>query len=198
MSDTMFEGWPKMARLCREMVVTEKIDGTNAQVLVVPSSVVDGRDDRVLGLSPDFSLAVLAGSRTRLLTIKDDNFGFAAWVRDNSEELVKLGPGRHFGEWWGRGVQRQYGKKDRTFSLFNTTRWKDDSVRPACCSVVPELCRGQFDTVVIDAQVEALRRQGSVAAPGFADPEGVVVFHVAAGIGFKRTIKDDHKHKGEQ
>lgn len=30
-----FEGFPKMARLSREVVITEKIDGTNAQVLIV-------------------------------------------------------------------------------------------------------------------------------------------------------------------
>lgn len=30
---------------------------------------------------------------------------------------------------------------------------------------------------------------------GFMDPEGVVAFHVAAGIGFKKTIKGDEQPK---
>ena len=34
-----FEGFPKIARLSREIVVTEKIDGTNARVCITE----DGR-----------------------------------------------------------------------------------------------------------------------------------------------------------
>lgn len=33
---TPFQEFPKMARLSRECVITEKIDGTNAQILVTP------------------------------------------------------------------------------------------------------------------------------------------------------------------
>lgn len=204
----LFEAWPKMARLSREVVITEKIDGTNAQVLVLPYSeaanIPGGSNPLWSGGEPGNHLAIFAGSRTRIVAPDNDNFGFAAWVRDNAEELVKLGPGRHFGEWWGRGIQRQYGKKDRTFSLFDTTRWGDsaqagtNASRPACCSVVPELYRGQFDTVVIDAFVDSLRKHGSLAAPGFENPEGVIVWHTAANLGFKKTLVGDHAHKGQQ
>jgi hypothetical protein len=34
-------------------------------------------------------------------------------------------------------------------------------------------------------------------APGFMDPEGIVVFHAAAGVCFKKTIKDDARPKGQ-
>jgi hypothetical protein len=113
-----FHGYPKMARLSREMVVTEKIDGTNGQVYIQPACELRLGTD-VLYQTNEF--VVMAGSRTRWLTPEKDNFGFAAWVRENVDELLKLGPGRHFGEWWGKGIQRNYGLKEKRFSLFNVS-----------------------------------------------------------------------------
>lgn len=169
-----FVGFPKMARLSREVIITEKLDGTNAQVFIDQ----DGN--------------IRAGSRTRWITPQDDNYGFAAWVEQNRDELLKLGPGRHFGEWWGKGIQRNYGLNERRFSLFNVQRWGGSTELPACCSVVPVLYRGEFDTAMISSVTANLRGQGSVAAPCFMHPEGVIVFHVAANIGFKKTLdKDD-------
>jgi hypothetical protein len=172
-----FIPFPKMARLSRDVVITEKIDGTSGQVLITE----DGR--------------VIAGSRTRYITPEDDNFGFAAWVRDNSQELMKLGAGRHFGEWWGQGIQRKYGLDHKRFSLFNTARWSDDMLRPACCHVVPVLLAGVFTTERVELALDRLRHEGSYAAPGFMKPEGVVVFHTAANFAFKKTIEKDEQPK---
>lgn len=192
-----FLGFPKLARLSRECIITEKIDGTNAQILI----------------TPDFN--ILAGSRTRWVTPEDDNFGFAKWVAEHKTELLKLGPGRHFGEWWGHGIQRGYGleKGDRNFYLFNTVRWclhcaipqpikmadprqtKMQDVLPPCCGLVPELYRGIFTTDACERALSVLRERGSVAAPGFTNPEGIVVYHVAANIGFKKTLQHDESHK---
>lgn len=36
------------------------------------------------------------------------------------------------------------------------------------------------------------------AAPGFDDPEGIIVFHTAANSMFKVTVKDDEKAKGDK
>lgn len=177
-SEIVFEEFPKIARLRRDMVVTEKIDGTNAQVHVLE----DGR--------------VLAGSRNRYLTLEADNFGFARWVADHEAELRGLGVGRHFGEWWGAGIQRRYGLTEKRFSLFNTARWGDPEDRPLCCDVVPELYRGPFDTEAIMGCLDRLRSAGSVAAPGFPKPEGVVVWHEAARQLFKITIEKDAEPKG--
>lgn len=170
-----FVEFPKMPRLSREIIVTEKIDGTNAQVHITD----DGR--------------ILAGSRTRWITPEADNFGFAAWVRDNSADLLTLGPGSHFGEWWGAGIQRRYGLTEKRFSLFNVGRWGE--LRPACCHVVPVLYRGNFDTAAIEECLNRLRAEGSVAAPGFMNPEGVVVFHLAGRVGFKKTLHKDELPK---
>jgi len=171
-----FTPFPKMPRLSREVIVTEKLDGTNAQVCITE----DGE--------------IFTGSRTRWITPQDDNYGFAKWVEANREELLQLGPGRHFGEWWGAGIQRRYGLSEKRFSLFNVGRWSDE--RPTCCHVVPLLYRGDFDTSAIKDALSLLALHGSAAAPGFMDPEGVVVFHVAGNIGFKKTIKKDEQPKG--
>lgn len=172
--------FPKVPRLNREVIVTEKIDGTNAQVFIAEDGVT-----------------MLAGSRTRWITPEADNFGFAAWVRDNRDELLKLGPGRHFGEWWGSGIQRGYGlpKGERRFSLFNVSRWGDPDERPECCDVVPLLYYGPFRTDCIEGALNDLREKGSSAAHGFMKPEGVIVFHTAANSGFKVTLEKDEEPK---
>jgi len=41
-----------------------------------------------------------------------------------------------------------------------------------------------------------MRTGGSLAVPGYMDPEGIVVFHEASGTLFKATCKDDEKPKG--
>src|SRR4051812_22881421 len=120
-----FEAFPKMPRLSREMVITEKIDGTNAQVFITPVDILGAQTCNVPWIATIGGLAIAAGSRTRWLapTGQGDNFGFAAWVQANVEELITLGPGRHFGEWWGKGIQRGYGLAEKKFSLFNVGRW---------------------------------------------------------------------------
>lgn len=180
-----FEEWPKIARLNRNIVVTEKIDGTNAAVIVT--------EDGQIG----------AQSRTRLITIDTDNYGFARWVFNNRDALIDiLGPGRHFGEWWGAGIQRRYGlggQGAKRFSLFNTGRWhggtRDEFYRVEGLGVVPILYQGPFDQAAINRCLSNLATDGSVAAPGFMDPEGVVVYVAAARSMFKVTIKGDDAPK---
>lgn len=190
-----FVEFPKMARLSREIIVSEKIDGTNACVGIA----ADGQ--------------IYAGSRSRWITPADDNFGFAAWVQAHRDELLTLGPGRHFGEWWGAGIQRRYGLTEKRWSLFNVARWalhgtepkqiatadprviKTQDVLPPCCGLVPVLYRGAFDTTAIECVLSELRRDGSAAAPGFTRPEGIVVFHVAGNVGFKKTLEGDEVPK---
>jgi len=182
----IFAEFPKISRLSRECIVTEKIDGTNGLVHVLE----DG--------------SVLAGSKSRYITPKEDNFGFARWVKEHEDELRTLGPGQHHGEWWGLGIQRNYGLTEKRWSLFQTSRWSDDRDtvkfpvnRPSCCSVVPILFRGLFDTTVINSCLDVLKLNGSVAAPGFMKPEGIVVIHLASLVMFKKTIEKDEEWKGK-
>ena len=174
-----FEPFAKIPRLRRDCVVTEKIDGTNGQILI--------QDDG----------SIYAGSRNQWCTEQDDPFGFARWVQANKDGLIaELGVGRHYGEWWGSGIQRGYGLQhgDTRFSLFNTTRWAGTAL--TICSVVPVLYDGSFDLVSVDDSMNLLKREGSRAAPGFMRPEGVVVFHTAANMMFKQTIEKDEAYKG--
>jgi len=179
-----FEAFPKIPRLNRGMVITEKIDGTNAAVVIT--------EDGEIG----------AQSRNRLITPEADNYGFAGWVQRNANSLVEiLGPGRHFGEWWGSGIQRKYGLTggDKRFSLFNSARWDAEADyfdRVPGLGVVPVMYHGPFDNASVTEQVDILRTYGSVAAPGFMRPEGVVVWQAASRTMFKVTVNDDEAPKG--
>ncbi len=177
MSEPEFQPFDKIPRLRRNVIVTEKIDGTNA----------------IVHIADDFT-TIRAGSRTRWITPEDDNYGFARWVAENRDELIKLGPGYHYGEWWGAGIQRRYGLTEKRFSLFNAGRWTDD-VRPKCCGVVPVLATGSADEAV-ETALTLLRTSGSVAAPGFMNPEGIVVYHTASRSLFKVTLDADGEPKG--
>ncbi len=225
-----FNAFPKIPRLSRECIITEKLDGTNASIWIErvsgPENPFDiGGEDCFMTQLHGFYYAIAAASRSRFLVpVKSkDNFGFAGWVRDHVEELVKLGEGVHYGEWWGRGIQRGYGLDEKRFSLFNTGRWRprDDQenfpgetwdVAPSCCHVVPVLWKGPFDTVMHDPSSYSslhsecmipkrilydLRELGSLAAPGFMNPEGIMIFHTAANSYFKKTFKGDEKGKGQ-
>ena len=72
---------------------------------------------------------------------------------------------------------------------------KFQDVLPEICSLVPELYRGQFDTQKIDEVLEDLKINGSYAAKGFMQPEGIVIFHTAGNICFKKAIEKDELPK---
>lgn len=216
MENLQFEMFPKMGRLSRDVLITEKIDGSNGQIVIAPMSLLPVDLGKfIIALKPDGSDVMLAGSRTRYITPEDDNFGFARWVKEHAEELWALGEGRHFGEWWGQKIQRGYDLTEKRFSLFNVQRWCGQAdepkeiptgdprvthlqVRaPACCSVVPTLYEGLFQTMKVDGVIERLRHEGSLAAPGYMNAEGVVVYHKACGTLFKKTLEKDEAPKGK-
>ena len=186
MSLPEFKPWPKIPRANKPLVITEKIDGTNAIIHISEDGRVLTAGSRTRWLG---SVTIIGGdSSAREHRLFDkDNFGFSAWTSWNYEELLKLGPGYHYGEWYGQGIQRTYGLTERRFALFNTARWGDGrQTRPACCGVVPTLP----DTV--SAALELLRTQGSVAVPGWMKPEGIVVFHTGSSTMQKILLENDH------
>jgi RNA ligase len=209
-----FQAFPKIARLSRDIVVTEKLDGTNAAIRIVTTT-----DDKAPEI-PDsnFTTVVYEGviahwiyaqSRSRFITLGQDNFGFARWVYDNAEELVALGDGIHYGEWWGSGIQRGYGlpKGQKKFSLFNVSRWAPPmphyegepiyagaTIAPTFCDVVPVLYSGTFSEAEINGALTTLRVLGSRATP-FMNPEGIMIYHTAASTYFKKTFEGDSAGK---
>lgn len=217
-----FQPFPKVPRYSRNCVITEKLDGTNAsihiyryegglsQLCACPESycVDDQRGDKYV---------MVAASRKRFIGVgallgekNADNFGFAAWVYEHRHELVELGEGSHYGEWWGQGIQRGYGRNCKKFSLFNVNRWVDvhgtlnmealdnktREVAPECCHIVPVISYEPFSDAAVKLAMDFLKIHGSYAAPGFDDPEGIMIFHIAAQQLFKKTFENDAGGKG--
>jgi hypothetical protein len=211
-----FVPFPKIARLSRECTITEKIDGTNAQIHIrlAPYPPFESGVDTPIEMA-DGVAYIRAGSRSRWLAQggKDDNHGFGAWVTAHAQDLADLGVGQHFGEWWGSGIQRGYGlgKGDKRFSLFNSGRWirnwrnecrpplgEKQGYAPVCCSVVPVLYCGIFNSEIADTCINTLQTYGSQAAPGYMNPEGIVIWHDAARQYFKKTLNRDEEWKGKE
>lgn len=179
MSLPEFKSFERIPRLRNNgIIITEKIDGTNAIIHI-----------------DDTGTVLTAGSRSRWITPEHDNYGFALWAQENETELLILGPGYHYGEWWGAGIQRRYGQDRKRFSLFNVARWGALGL-PACCEVVPVLYAGSYAPEAIEDAKQGLRLNGSVAASGFMDPEGIVVYQTGSRSLSKWTFGGDG-HKGE-
>lgn len=213
-----FVAFPKIGRWSNNKIaVTEKIDGTNGVIDIrwedpgVDSTALAawGSDEvEALGIEPpsepSLVLVLRAGSRNRWITTGADNYGFAKWVLANRMELVRLGPGTHYGEWWGNGIQRGYGLApgDKRFYLFNVGRWvghpdtfgvydRGDTrpdktiIMAPGLGVVPTLYYGPMrdasGACMIEQTGKRLQFSGSEASPGFkghdkAGPEGVMVY----------------------
>ena len=179
-----FVPWPKTPRLENEkFVITEKIDGTNAQILIEYYPI-----DAALSFpgacfvniinEGEKQLVIHTGSRNRWITPSDDNFGFSAWVQGNALYLAKiLGHGRHYGEWWGKGIQRGYNAPRKTFSLFNTFRPKESLQGFPGLDIVPVLYKGSgsLPEEILAAETR-LKVGGSIASPGFMNPEGICIY----------------------
>lgn len=171
-----FRRYPKIARFSRTIIITEKIDGTNGAIEITREG------------------GFFVASRDNWITPSNDNHGFAKWAYENKEELMQLGVGHHSGEWWGKDIQRNYGLNEKRFSLFNTRRWNKQNV-PSICSVVPVLYIGPFSHEAVNDALEDLEINGSKAAPGYMKPEGVIIYHTAGNICFKKTIAGDDEGK---
>lgn len=154
-----FKAWPKIPRATGERVtITEKLDGTNACIII--------EDGQIVGTQ----------SRKRLIAPSDDNYGFATWVESNREELLGLGEGYHYGEWAGLGIQKNpHNLASKKFFLFNTFRWNANNPnRPKCCEVVPVLYEGEVKPDIFDKAMAALKKLSLEA--GYT-PEGIVSYY---------------------
>ena len=151
-----FRPWGKTPRnRGGNVTITEKIDGTNACVIV--------RDGKLVGLQ----------SRNRLIKPGDDNMGFAFWAVENAEGLAGLGNGYHFGEWAGPGIQKNPHMLDeKQFFLFNTFRPHD--TLPECVQQVPVLYQGAGSRDMINLTMTSLWNSATTA--GYI-PEGVVIYY---------------------
>lgn len=142
------------------MSITQKIHGTNAQVYIYEE---------------DGEMKLACAARNRWIFPENDHYGFAAFVYANKDEFIeKLGPGRHYGEWAGPGINSGEGLKERMLFLFNWRKFEDKQL-PTRVSVVPVLFYGLFSKELISAVFEDLKENGSLVCDGFMRPEGIVI-----------------------
>jgi hypothetical protein len=158
-----FEGFPDIKKLGNARLwITQKIHGSNAQIYVFQQE--------------DGSLDLACGSRTQWIVPGKDNFGFAEMVYANKQEFIdKLGPGRHYGEWAGPGINSGEGLTKKIFVLFDHWRYPVERPLPPNTCVVPVLYEGDFDMGKVQECLNDLKTNGSRLVKGFMAPEGVVV-----------------------
>lgn len=157
-----FEAWPKISRYTGlNVVISEKIDGTNACINI-------DQDGKMQNCQ----------SRTRIIDRHNDNFGFANWAWDNQERIENLlGPGRHFGEWAGPGIQNNpLNLTERYFLLFNTYRWYyklnlyEDHGN---IKSVPLLYTGLFTEGIVEKTMRELKEAREASKQ---KPEGIIIY----------------------
>jgi hypothetical protein len=199
-----FKSWGSTTRENKNKTITEKIDGTNACIVI-------------------YNGVVAAQSRKRIITPDDDNFGFAKWVYDNAGALMDtLGYGYHYGEWYGEGIQKNpLGIEGKRFALFHATKYTEgngfDLDRVDGLETVPLLHHGQCDVWTIPGIMQDLEMYGSkvkgakeehvnVEIPGLgevahifraATPEGIIIWNNETRTRTKMLLKDDAFHKWE-
>ena len=160
-----YKHYPKINRPRNiRVVITQKIDGSNGQIII--------QEDGTL----------TCASRNRVLSLEDDNHGFARWCTDNEKVLVEfLGPGIHYGEWAGPKINSGEGLTERTFVLFSW--WERNAndgilVMPSL-RYVPKLIETNLEDIqannLIIESLRDLKENGSKLVPGFMNPEGIVV-----------------------
>lgn len=201
-----FQSWPKTPRLFRDIVITEKVDGTNSAI-IIKEYEHDDEGGTVAQVNVDGKLySVGAQSRNRLIFPgkTTDNHGFARFVEENAERLVELlGEGRHYGEWWGKGIQGRYRVQYKGFALFNTekhdglyTWFSDTSIGDVLVEAMPVLYKGPYSEQRIRETLSELSADGSVVSP-YDDAEGIVVFHTQSRKVYKVTLDNNDKGKWE-
>lgn len=174
---TEFVDFGKIARFrdtYNPVTISEKIDGSQG------------------GLNFDADGNLTVQSRKKVLDA-DNGDGFFNWATENRESLFRdLGPGVHFGEWYGRKIQRTYGLDHKRFALFNAARFRDAEFETLNLETVPLLFHGVVGDLGVDLYVDAaldyLNHYGSAAVPGFRNYEGVVVFFTSNRTGYKVIV----------
>lgn len=203
-----FQAWPKTPRLFRDIVITEKVDGTNSAIIIEkvddPLANFDGVIAHVKVGGAWYDIGAQSRNRLILPGKTTDNHGFAQFVYENAEKLVELlGEGRHYGEWWGKGIQGRYNAQFKGFALFNTekhdglyTWFRDTSIGDVLVEAMPVLHKGPYSERMIREVLTELNTNGSVISP-FDPAEGIVVFHTQSRKVYKVTLDNNDKGKWE-
>jgi hypothetical protein len=206
---------PKLKRfgvtpeLFGDVTLCEQIDG---HAIGIHIEALKANPDGEVGVKPGDVLFYGAGgnanfyrvwvqNRQRIVTPdQHDVHGVASWARAHAAQLAEtLGPGIHFGEWWGYKICRGYGlgPGDRRFSLYNTARWGFiDGTQVPSLYTQPVLWEGNFleGWATIRNEMDGLLNHGSVASPGYRHPAGVVLYHHSADVMMQHTFKTEGRY----
>lgn len=176
-------------------LVTQKLHGTNASVWIYEIDLTQTKLDKIWPIeitdslkafvTTDGKYLVRPAKRTSFISIEKDNFNFAQWVSTSKDDLARvLGAGTHFGEWIGPGINSGEGIKEKRFVLFDVMRFetqKEEMTKvnlwPSRLDLVPKLAletTGDLRSLA-DRIMAELKEKGSVYAPGFMRPEGIVI-----------------------
>ncbi len=194
-----FEEFPKMPKWDNmELVITQKMHGTNACINIYCKHCAKMGHTIVIGqkcecTTPDYGL--ICGKRTAWITTQSDNFGFALFCYVNKDELIAfLGPGIHWGEWCGPGINKDAGEglSVKTLYLFNYWREYDMAIKPKNVEIIPVLYFGKNLPGVIEKTCEKLKVEGSAAVPGYMNPEGVVI--TLNRVRYKKPFNNEETH----
>lgn len=194
-----FKKWESTPRWHKGLTITEKIDGTNACIII-------------------YNGQVKAQSRKRLITPDDDNMGFAKWVYENAGALTDtLGYGYHYGEWFGPGIQKNpLGVESKRFALFHATKYTEangyELNKVDGLETVPLLFHGQASAWTIPSALQGLETYGTKVQGAArrevinafdekvwvnAKAEGIIVWHKETQQKYKILLEDDAFHKWE-
>lgn len=187
-----FEAFPKITRYEKAAaIVTEKIDGTNACIAFTEDGELTIQSRKRI-ISPD----ALDGKGS-------DNYGFAHYVRTHEKKLWQFfGPGRHFGEWFGTGIQRSYGMRERVFAPFNTSLFSQERIEaeaPEGVTYTPVLAITQLADLneTLDTVMADLLTNGSKTREGAGwSAEGTMIYVPQFGY-LKAPFEQSHKWQTE-
>lgn len=173
---TEFKKFPKIYRSEQgKVTITEKIDGTNAGIIL--------SDGVVVGCQ----------SRNRILSLDNDHMGFCKWVEEWKGNLVDLYDWTRppteeyqyvYGEWAGPGIRKnRHGLAVKTFFVFNP----DLSSSTPNVYNTPVLYSGTSDGGMVQKTLQTLYDSGSTITPP-KKAEGVVCYWHNTGWLTKETF----------
>lgn len=172
----LFKPWPKIGRYTNnKIIISEKMDGTNGCFII--------KNGEVVGCQ----------SRNRLLSINDDNMGFAKWVDQNKNTLKIFPDGYYYGEWCGPGIQKNpHNLDEKTFFMFPTgvTKFLDplkNLLPTSTLKFVNILYSGVYTSTIVDKTMSELA--ANAKRKGYK-PEGVVIYSISNNVFQKATFEN--------
>ena len=193
MSTANYNSFPSIERLENiYCIISEKIDGTNGLIEINETNV-------------------RFGSRNRYISFSDDNAGFANFFRHyeakledvakdvitkelelNGETLTSCNesyPLRIYGEWFGCGIQRGYGLKDKFFMPFSSFYGEKLIEYQVPNVITPNIMyTGKFSMEVVGTCMQQLKLNGSGVVKDYKQPEGIVIFFPKYNFRLKETF----------